>query len=47
MPDSVRFIVVIACLAGLVYGAAWLLAHFPPEQTDIVRTLPHENLRPK
>jgi len=45
MPDSLRFLLIVACLAGVVYGAAWGLANFPPEQTEIVRPLPHEKLR--
>jgi hypothetical protein len=47
MPDSIRFLLIIACLAGAVYGTAWALANFPPEQTEIVKPLPHEKLRPK
>jgi hypothetical protein len=45
MPDSLRFLVILACLAGAVYGAAWTLANFPPEQTEIVRPLAHDKLR--
>ena len=47
MPDSIRFLLIIACLGGLVYGTAWALASYPPEQTEIVKPLPHEKLRPK
>jgi hypothetical protein len=47
MPDTIRFLLVIVGLAGLVYGSAWVLAHFPPEQTEIVKALPHDNLRQK
>ncbi len=47
MPDTLKFLLVVAGLAGAVYGSAWALAHFPPEQTEIVKTLPHENLRQK
>ena len=45
MPDTLRFLLIIACLAGAVYGAAWGLANYPPEQTEIVRALPHEKIR--
>jgi hypothetical protein len=45
VPDTLRFLLIIACLAGAVYGAAWALANFPPEQTEIVKSLPHERLR--
>ena len=45
MPDTVKFIVVVLCLGGAIYGGAWALAHFPPEQTEVVRTLSSERLR--
>jgi hypothetical protein len=45
MPDSLRFLLIIACLGGAVYGVAWALSTFPPEQTDVVKALPHERLR--
>jgi hypothetical protein len=45
VPDTVRFLLIIACLAGAVYGAAWGLANYPPEQTEIVKSLPHEKIR--
>lgn len=45
MPDTIRFLIVMLCLAGAIYGGAWALAHFPPEQNEIVRSLPHEKLR--
>src|SRR5205823_12380094 len=45
MPDTLRFLLILACLAGLIYGSAWGLANFPPEQTEIVKSLPHEKLR--
>ncbi len=47
MPDSIRFLLILTCLAGAVYGTAWALANFPPEQSEIVKPLPHEKLRPK
>jgi hypothetical protein len=47
MPDTIRFLLVIVLLGGAVYGGAWALAHFPPEQTEIVKALPHEKLRQK
>lgn len=47
MPDTIRFLLVILLLGGAVYGGAWALAHFPPEQTEIVKALPHEKLRQK
>ena len=45
MPDTLRFLLIIACLAGAVYGAVWALSNYPPEQTQIVRPLPHEKIR--
>ena len=47
MPDTVKFLLVIACLGGALYGGVWALAHFPPEQTEIVKPLPSEKLRAK
>ena len=45
VPDTLRFLLILACLAAAVYGSAWGLANFPPEQTEIVKSLPHEKLR--
>lgn len=45
MPDSIRFLLILACLAGAIYGSAWALATFPPEQTEVVKALPHAKLR--
>jgi len=42
MPDSLRFVLILACLAGLAYGAIWALAQFPPKQGEIVKPLPHD-----
>ncbi len=45
IPDFLKFILVIAALVGAVYGGALALATFPPEQSDVIRPLPHEKLR--
>ncbi|MEQ1521246.1 MAG: hypothetical protein ABL936_08240 [Aestuariivirga sp.] len=45
MPDSLRFLLVILILGGAAYGVVWGLAKFPPEQSEIVKSLPHEKLR--
>jgi hypothetical protein len=45
IPDSVRFLLIVACLAGAVFGGAWVLAHVPPEQTEIVKPLSNDKLR--
>ena len=47
MPDTIKFILVLLIIAGAVYGGAWALAHFPPEQTEIVKPLSSEKLRQK
>jgi hypothetical protein len=47
MPDTVKFVLVLAFLGGAIYGGAWTLAHFPPEQSEIVKSLPSEKLRAK
>lgn len=47
MPDTVKFVVVLLCLGGAIYGGAWALAHFPPEQTEVVKSLSSEKLRQK
>jgi predicted O-methyltransferase YrrM len=45
VPDSLRALIIVALLAGLGYGAIWMLANVPPQQTEIVRQLPSERLR--
>jgi hypothetical protein len=45
IPDTVRFVLILALLAGAVYGSAYGLATFPPEQSEVIRPLPHEKLR--
>jgi hypothetical protein len=45
LPDTVRFLLVVGVIAGLIYGGALALASFPPEQTEIIKPLPHEKLR--
>ena len=47
MPDTVKFVLVVGFLVGAIYGSALALAHFPPEQTEIVKSLPSEKLRAK
>ncbi len=39
MPDSLRFLLIVLCLAGAGYGIVWGLANFPPEQTEVVKQL--------
>jgi hypothetical protein len=45
IPDTVRFVLVVAALVGAVYGGAYALATYPPEQTEVIKSLPHEKLR--
>ncbi len=45
LPDTVKFLLVVGMLAGAVYGSAWALANFPPEQGEVIKPLPHERLR--
>jgi hypothetical protein len=45
IPDFLKFIIVVGVLAGIIYGGAWALATFPPEQSEIIQPLPHEKLR--
>jgi len=45
MPDTIKFLLFVGLVAGGVYGAAYALAAFPPEPTEIIKTLPHEKLR--
>jgi hypothetical protein len=47
LPDTLKFVLFVAFLAGAVYGSAWALANFPPEQTEIIKAMPHEKLRQK
>jgi hypothetical protein len=47
MPDTIKFLIVVATLAGAIYGGAFALSHFPPEQTEIVKPLSSEKLRSK
>jgi hypothetical protein len=44
IPDFLRFTIVIAAIIGAVYGSAWLLASFPPEPSEIVRSLPNDKI---
>jgi hypothetical protein len=45
IPDTVKFFLVLGVIAGFAYGSVWGLAHFPPEQAEIIKALPHEKLR--
>jgi hypothetical protein len=45
IPDTLKFLLAVAVIAGAAYGAVLALATFPPEPTEITRPLPHEKLR--
>jgi hypothetical protein len=46
LPESLRLLVIIALLAGAIYGGLWALSTFPPEQNEIVKELPSDKLKP-
>ena len=41
VPDSLRFVLIVACLGGVGYGEIWALANYPPEKTEIVKPVPN------
>jgi hypothetical protein len=45
IPDTLKIILVVGIIAGVGYGAVWGLAHFPPEQAEVVKALPHDKIR--
>jgi hypothetical protein len=45
IPDTLKFLLAVGAIAGTIYGSAWTLAHFPPEQTTITKSLPDERLK--
>jgi hypothetical protein len=45
VPESLRLLIILGCLAGAVYGAVWALSTYPPEQNEIVKELPSDKLR--
>ena len=42
MPDTLRFLLTILVLTGVVYAAAWVLSSYPPQPREVVRELPHD-----
>jgi hypothetical protein len=44
VPDTVKFLFFVSAIIGAVYGSAWTLANFPPEQTEIMKVLPNTQL---
>lgn len=45
MPDSLRYLIILAVLGGVIYGGAWWLANFPPKTIEIEKTLSNDRLR--
>jgi hypothetical protein len=45
IPDTIRFLFIVALIVGGIIGGAYGLATFPPEQTEVIRSLPHDRLR--
>jgi hypothetical protein len=45
IPDTVKFILVLGLIAGAAFGSVWGLATFPPEQSEVIKSLPHDKLR--
>ena len=45
MPDSIRFLLIIAGFIGVVYGAAWVLANMPPQPVETTKELSNAPLR--
>ncbi len=45
MPSLIRFLVIVAILAGLVYGGMWALVTFvEPQPREMTQTLPGNKL---
>ena len=45
MPDSLRFLIILGILGGVIYGGAWWLANFPPAPTEIEKPISNDRLR--
>ena len=44
MPGSLRFLLILICLGGLVYGGIYTLATIKPEQKTVVKQLSSDRL---
>ena len=48
MPSLFRFLIVVAVLAGAVYGAMWAVANYvEPQPREMTQTLPANKLAGK
>jgi len=45
MPDSLRYLIILAVLGCIVYGGAWWLASSPPQQVEIEKSISNHQLR--
>jgi hypothetical protein len=45
IPDTIKFLLVVAAIAGGIYGSAFGLATFPPEQSEIIRPVFSDGLK--
>jgi hypothetical protein len=45
IPDTLKFLLIIGAIVASVYGSAYGLSQFPPEQSDIVRPVFSEALK--
>ncbi|HFC04764.1 MAG TPA: histidine kinase [Rhizobiales bacterium] len=45
MPDSLRYLIILAVLGGIVYGGAWWLAKSPPGPVEIEKSISNDRLR--
>ncbi len=45
MPDSIRFLLIIAGIIGSIYAAAFLLASLAPQPRDVTKELSDAPLR--
>jgi hypothetical protein len=42
MPDSIRFLLILACLGGAAYGGIWWLSEYGPQPQEIVKKIPND-----
>jgi hypothetical protein len=45
IPDTVKFILVVGAIVASIYGGAYGLATFPPEQSEVIRPVFSEALK--
>jgi len=45
MPDSLRYLIILIVLGGIIYGATWWLANSPPQAVEIEKSISTHQLR--